>query len=79
MSVEGQTLEPEAAAAIARGAEKGAFVQVLNHPDINLDRLFVVLGHRREPGRADWTAAQAVEWWRATHVPVPRRVCSTGR
>ena len=43
-SVEGQTLEPEAAAAIARGAEKGAFVQVLNHPDINLDRLFVVLG-----------------------------------
>ena len=67
-SVEGQTLEPDAAAAIARGAEKGAFVQVLNHPDINLDRLFVVLGHRREPGRADWTAAQAVEWWRASHV-----------
>jgi hypothetical protein len=67
-SVEGQTLEPEAAAAIARGASTGAFVQVLNHPDINLDRLFVVLGQRRDPGRADWTAARVVKWWRATHV-----------
>lgn len=69
-SVNGQTLEVEAAEAIARAARQGAFIQVLNHPDINLDQLFAVLGSTRDPGRADWTAARVVDWWRASHVRV---------
>ena len=67
-SANGETLEVEAADAIARGARKGAFVQVLNHPDINLDQLFAVLARRREHGRADWTAGRVVDWWRASHL-----------
>jgi hypothetical protein len=67
-SVDGETLEDEANVAIARRARTGAFVQVLNHPDINLDSLFALLARRRDRGRADWTAARVVDWWRRTHI-----------
>jgi len=61
-SIDGDALEAEAEKALIRSASTGAFLQVLNHPDINLDRLFAVLGRVRDQGRADWTAARTVDW-----------------
>jgi ubiquinone/menaquinone biosynthesis C-methylase UbiE len=46
----------------------GGLMQVLNHPDLNLDELAEVLRHLPTAGRLDWTAAEAADWWRRTHV-----------
>lgn len=46
----------------------GGLMQVLNHPDINLDELTETLGALPQEGRLDWTAAEAADWWRRTHV-----------
>lgn len=48
--------------------EPGGFVQVLNHPDINVDLLFEALATLPGDGHVEWTAAQASDWWRRTHV-----------
>jgi SAM-dependent methyltransferase len=48
--------------------EPGGFAQVLNHPDINIDLLFDALAALPADGRVEWTAAQASDWWRRTHV-----------
>ena len=49
-------------------AESGGLMQVLNHPDINLDALGRTLARLPTDGRLDCTAAEAADWWRRTHV-----------
>jgi ubiquinone/menaquinone biosynthesis C-methylase UbiE len=46
----------------------GGLMQVLNHPDLNLDELAEVLRRLPSDGRLDWTAAEAADWWRRSHV-----------
>jgi hypothetical protein len=43
------------------------FLQIMNHPDINTDALFELLGEMPGEGRADWTAAEAAHWWLRAH------------
>ena len=49
-------------------ARTGGFMQLLNHPDIHHDALFAVLAAAPGDGRIDCTAAEAVGWWRRTHL-----------
>jgi ubiquinone/menaquinone biosynthesis C-methylase UbiE len=46
----------------------GGLMQVLNHPDLNLEELSEVLRKLPCDGRLDWTAAEAADWWRRSHV-----------
>jgi SAM-dependent methyltransferase len=46
----------------------GGLMQILNHPDLNLEELSDVLRRLPKDGRLDWTAAEAAGWWRRTHV-----------
>ncbi|HET8863129.1 MAG TPA: class I SAM-dependent methyltransferase, partial [Solirubrobacterales bacterium] len=46
----------------------GGLMQILNHPDLNLEELSDVLRRLPGEGRLDWTAAEAAAWWRRTHV-----------
>jgi SAM-dependent methyltransferase len=46
----------------------GGLMQILNHPDLNLEELAEVLRRLPTAGRLDWTAAEAAGWWRRTHV-----------
>lgn len=50
---------------------RGGLLQVLNHPDINLESLLELLASLPRDGRWDATAAEAIEWWRAAHVGAP--------
>jgi ubiquinone/menaquinone biosynthesis C-methylase UbiE len=52
----------------------GGLMQVLNHPDLNLEELSEVLRRLPRDGRLDWTAADAAEWWRRTHAPAELRL-----
>lgn len=45
----------------------GGLMQVMNHPDINVDPLFTMLGEFAHQGRIDFTAEAASDWWRRTH------------
>jgi hypothetical protein len=53
---------------IPRWIDAGGFVQVMNHPDIHIEPLFAFLEGLPRVARLDWTAAEAAEWWRRTHV-----------
>ena len=46
----------------------GGLMQILNHPDINVDELFETVSELPTEGRLDWTAHEAASWWRRTHV-----------
>jgi len=46
----------------------GGLLQVMNHPDINQRPLFEMLAALPTSGRLNCTAAEAVDWWRRTHV-----------
>ena len=46
----------------------GGLMQVLNHPDLNLEELTDVLRRLPRDGRLDWTAAEAAAWWRRSHL-----------
>ncbi len=46
----------------------GGMMQILNHPDINVDELFETVGELPTEGRLDWTAREAASWWRRSHV-----------
>lgn len=46
----------------------GGLMQVLNHPDLNLEQLAEILRRLPSAGRLDWTAAEAADWWRRSHV-----------
>lgn len=59
----------DAVLAAAEGyVRAGGLMQVLNHPDLNLEELAGLLRRLPRAGRLDWTAAQAADWWRRTHV-----------
>jgi hypothetical protein len=49
-------------------AEAGALVQIMNHPDVHIDALFAFIRDLPRGRRLDWTAADASDWWRRTHV-----------
>jgi SAM-dependent methyltransferase len=57
-----------------RYARARGLLQVMNHPDKNIDELFAALDAMPSAGRADWTAADAADWWRRTHVRDHMRV-----
>ena len=40
----------------------------MNHPDVNGEELFDFLASMPSDDRLDLTAAEAVDWWRRTHV-----------
>jgi SAM-dependent methyltransferase len=46
----------------------GGLMQVLNHPDLNLEQLADLLARLPRNGRLDWTASEAAGWWRRSHV-----------
>lgn len=46
----------------------GGLMQILNHPDINVDELLETIAELPTEGRLDWTAYEAATWWRRTHV-----------
>jgi SAM-dependent methyltransferase len=46
----------------------GGLMQILNHPDLNLEQLRDLLARLPSAGRLDWTAAEAAGWWRRSHV-----------
>jgi hypothetical protein len=48
--------------------QTGGLLQVMNHPDLNLDELFAFLAELPRDGRIDTTAADAADWWRRSHV-----------
>jgi hypothetical protein len=43
-------------------------LQVMNHPDIHITHLEQLIADLPREGRADWTSAAIVDWWRRTHV-----------
>jgi hypothetical protein len=51
------------------GSEGGPrlYRQLLNHPDINFDRLRNWVQSLPAEPRVDWTCDQVARWWRATH------------
>jgi hypothetical protein len=53
---------------VPRWIERGGLLQVMNHPDLNVDELFSFLASLPETGRLDWTAGDAAAWWRRSHV-----------
>jgi hypothetical protein len=56
----------------------GGLMQVLNHPDIHHEALFATLEAAPQEGRLDWTAGEAAEWWRRTHVAGTLALASEG-
>jgi hypothetical protein len=45
----------------------GLYRQLLNHPDLNFDRLKNWVEALPVDGRINWTCEQVARWWRATH------------
>ncbi|HWH45680.1 MAG TPA: class I SAM-dependent methyltransferase, partial [Thermoleophilaceae bacterium] len=64
----GDTAAEAIAKVAANYARTGGFMQILNHPDINVDELFDTIARLPTAGRLDWTAREAADWWRRTHV-----------
>jgi len=46
----------------------GGMIQILSHPDINIEPLFELIDRLPREGRLDMTARDAAEWWRRSHV-----------
>jgi hypothetical protein len=66
--VDGDTGEAKILSMTERYRNVGGLMQVMNHPDINRDALFALLGSLPKVGRFNCTAAEAVDWWQRTHV-----------
>jgi len=64
----GDTAPERIVAAAELYGDVQGFLQILNHPDINNDELFEVLDEIPRVNRIDWTAAEASDWWRRTHI-----------
>jgi SAM-dependent methyltransferase len=64
----GDTAAERVAQAAPGYVTAGGMMQLLNHPDLNLDELFELLETLPRDERLDWTAAEAANWWRRTHV-----------
>lgn len=45
----------------------GVYRQLLNHPDINYERLQMQIEQLPDGPRLDWTCEQVARWWKATH------------
>jgi hypothetical protein len=67
-SVDGDTDGARIREAAGRFAGAGGYLQVLNHPDINIAELFELLSEVPREGRWDVPAVEVAAWWRATHV-----------
>jgi hypothetical protein len=63
----GDALPDEVAAEAARLQRAGGLLQILNHPDINVEELFALVPLLPADGRWDATAAEAIDWWASTH------------
>jgi hypothetical protein len=66
-SIEGDTTPDEVVNLVEQMVLNGGLLQVLNHPDINLDPLLELLASLPRDGRWDATAGEAIGWWRAAH------------
>ena len=64
----GDTAKERVLQAARSYVQVGGLMQVLSHPDINVDELFETLAELPREGRLDWTAREAASWWRRTHV-----------
>ncbi len=64
----GDVLTGQVVAECQRVRNVGGLLQVLNHPDLNIDELFVLLSELPADGRWNATAVEAIAWWSATHV-----------
>jgi hypothetical protein len=56
----------------------GGMLQVMNHPDINAEPLFEILGNVARHARFDAPAGTIVDWWRASHLLLESTVRSNG-
>jgi hypothetical protein len=63
----GDVLADEVALEAERLRRAGGLLQILNHPDINLDELFALLAELPIEGRWDATAFEAARWCSAAH------------
>jgi hypothetical protein len=63
----GDVLSDEVGLEAERLRAAGGLLQILNHPDINLDELFALLAGLPAEGRWDATACEAARWWSAAH------------
>ena len=63
----GDVLADEVRAEAARMQRAGGLLQILNHPDINVEALSDLLASLPSDGRWDATAVEAIEWWSTTH------------
>lgn len=67
-SVEGDITLDEVMNLAEQTVLDGGLLQILNHPDINLEPLLELLSSLPRDGRWDATASEAIDWWRAAHV-----------
>ena len=63
----GHTADQRIAEIATTFASVGGFMQVMNHPDLNIDALFHTLSGLATVGRWNCTAREAADWWRSTH------------
>jgi hypothetical protein len=59
-------------------ARHRGFLQVMNHPDIHVRRLFRVLSRMPSRGRADWLARDVAAWWRKSHFELEAEPIASG-
>jgi hypothetical protein len=78
-AAEGQIYREQIVAAPESWSRAQGLLQVMNHPDINVAELFEILGAMPEEGRLDWTAREAIDWWRRTHMAGNLELWPTGR
>jgi hypothetical protein len=64
----GDALPEQVRAEADRICSRAGLLQILSHPDINLDELFELLASLPREGRWDIPAWGAMQWWTATHV-----------
>ena len=48
-------------------AGRGLAIVLVNHPDLNFERVRSVVSALPAKGRLDWQARQIADWWRRTH------------
>lgn len=54
-------------ACVKEWAHRGLAIVLLNHPDMNFDRLQSMVDELPRSGRLNWTARQIADWWQRTH------------
>jgi ubiquinone/menaquinone biosynthesis C-methylase UbiE len=64
----GDAAVDEIVAASEEYVRTGGMMQILSHPDINIEPLFELIERLPSAGRLDLTARDAADWWRRSHV-----------